>query len=63
MALEMKFPQAPSLLVPGLTGVTDQAHQSVIIIFLLAPIVRLLGASHAHAIIVGHRVRRMKRSD
>jgi hypothetical protein len=34
---------------------THQAHQCVIIVFLLAgPIMVLLGASHAHSIVVSH---------
>lgn len=62
MVLEVYSSEARSLLVPGLKGATDQAHQCVIIIFLFAPIVRLLGTSHAHAMVVRHRVGRMKRS-
>lgn len=41
----------------GIEGETDEAHQCVIVIFLLAAaIVVLLGASHTHAMVVRHRV-------
>jgi hypothetical protein len=41
---------------------THQAHQCVIIVFLLAgPIVVLLGASHAHSIVVRHDLTILRR--